>query len=165
MKHAGYSKIVYVCVYVCVFVLIGCRNDSVCHEDREIGWVCELRRAYLDDNNQRQVANSVDSLTVVGIGQAEPLYNNSKKIGRIVLPMHTQKDSTLFTLLYHNVLDTLCIHHTNQQKFISMECGCIVEHDMTKVRTTNHWISRIEVLTDTMRTAGQTNMNIWIELE
>jgi len=161
MKHANFSKIVLVCVYVCVCVLSSCRPDTVCRQDTKVGLVCELRYPYYDSNRQLQVASTWDSLTVIGLNEVEPLYDNEKKIRQISLPMHVNADSTEYALLYRKKYDTICVYHTNDPEYISLECGCAVRHRIISIRHTHNWIDSIAVKKDSMLRSGETNIEFW----
>jgi len=126
-----------------------------------VGLVCELRHTYLE-KDQPQTATSLDSLTIIGIGQTEPLYSNAKWQTQLILPMHTQTDSTRYTILYHQLLDTICIYHSNQIEFVSLECGCSTNHALLKMTNTKHWIDSVAIVNTNMTRNADTNIQIWV---
>jgi len=161
MKHTVFYNIVLVVVVVVVSSLTSCRPDTVCRENTHVALVSEFRRLYLDEGRQLQIDPTWDSLTVVGLGATQPLYNNSKNLVQIALPMHIAGDSTMYTLCYRNQTDTICVRHTNSPYFISMECGCAVNHTLQSIRSTKHWIDSISIVDPSMTTAGTCNIVFW----
>ncbi|MCQ2342603.1 MAG: DUF6452 family protein [Paludibacteraceae bacterium] len=153
MKHAlCYS------ILLLVATLYSCRPDAVCREALTVGLVGELRETYPDNNNQPQLRTAWDSITVQGIGSDSLLYDNRKNIGKIVLPMRHDIDSTGFVLTYRGCTDTLYTWHTSERNFVSVECGCVYNHDVLHLSYTRHWIDSIAVIDNQMTRQGETNI-------
>lgn len=163
MKHAGYSNIVLVCVYVCVCVITSCQPDTTCRENLTVGLISELREIYYDQNHQPQLCTVWDSITVQGIGSSDTLYNNTKYAKKLLLPLHTNADTTQYTLTYHGEADTITVCHTNAQNFVSVECGCVVDHEIISIDHTTHWIDTIEIIQTAIHRQGESNLYIWHE--
>jgi len=160
MKHVGYYNIVFILVVVFVFVFNACQPEATCRESVKTGLVCAYSEAYLDETMQVRYRTTWDSITVIGIGKTDSLYANSKNVQKINLPLRNDIDSTLYSLTYHNLTDTLIIFHSNQQQFISVECGCTYHHGLQKMRCTQHWIDSIAILDTLMTRAEATNITI-----
>jgi len=161
MKHVRFSNIVLVGVYVCVCLLSSCRPDTTCRENIKTGMICEYRYPYFDKDRQIQISVTWDSISVIGLNQVEPLYDNTRNVKQLSLPMHIAADSTEYALLYHQVFDTICVRHTNNPEFISLECGCAVRHNILSIRHTHHWIDSIAIVKDSIVRAGTTNIELW----
>jgi len=128
-----------------------------------VGLIGELREIYYDPNEQPQLCTAWDSITILGIGSNDTLYNNEKNVKKIVLPLHNYQDSTQYVLLYHGTSDTMTILHSNTQDFVSVECGCIYDHDLLSLHSTEHWIDSVEIVETGIRRQGETNIRIWRE--
>lgn len=158
MKHAGYCNIVlvFVCVFVCV--LTSCQPDEACRQSVRTGLQCEFQEAYLDETSQVRYRTTWDSITVIGMGATDILYNNSKSVQSLSLPLKQDVDSTSFIITYHNLTDTLTIYHTNQQEFVSVECGCTYDHELQRLNYTHHWIDTISILQTAIDLGSGTNI-------
>ncbi len=137
----SYNRILVVVTIALTF--IACRPDTVCHETMTVRLTCEFRELYTDQNNQPQTRIVWDSLTVKGIGTDSILYNNSKSVSKIMLPMRQNTDSTCYALTYHGQTDTLLTYHDNTQSFVSLECGCVCTYQMRHIRHTRHWLDSL----------------------
>lgn len=165
MKYANCCNIVrisvIVSIIVSVFALSGCRPDSACRSSLTVGLTCEFREIYIDELGQEKTRNTWDSLTVQGVGSDSLLYANRKNIQKIVLPMRHDADSTIYVLTYHGLNDTLIAYHTSQEHFISVECGCVYNHELVQITYTKHWADSLAVINNEMNRGGATNL-YWI---
>ena len=114
-------------------------------------------------NKDTVQAITMDSVWVKGLGNDSVLYNNTKTVTSISLPLHKLQDTSRFVIRFNNVYDTLTIVHTNIQKYLSLECGCLVTHklDSVKSSTTKHIVKRIKVKYDNVSTTQRENLQIY----
>ena len=155
MKHAlCYSIFILLC-------FTACRPDAACRSNMKVGLVAELEEIQYDATHQPHTNTTWDSITVQGIGNDSILYNNSKSIKKICLPLRHDVDSTAYTLLYKGKIDTLRIIHDSQQHFVSIECGCVYNHTVTKLQCTHNWVDSITVLSDYAERGGATNIRFY----
>jgi len=142
-------------------LMSSCQPDTTCREDLTVGLIGELREIYYDQNEQPQLCTVWDSITIVGVGSNDTLYANDKNVKKIVLSLHNYQDSTQYILCYHGKTDTMTIRHTNTQDFVSVECGCIYDHELLSIAHTTHWMDSVETCETGIRRQGETNIHIW----
>jgi hypothetical protein len=138
---------------------IGCTNDNSCHENR---YVVMTSNFYTIKNDTTKTF-TMDSIWVKGLGSDSILYKNSKSITSISLPLHKLQDTSRFVIRFNNIYDTLTIVHTNIQKYLSLECGCLVTHKLDSIKsyTTTHKVKRIKVKYDNVSTTKRENLQIY----
>jgi hypothetical protein len=105
----------------------------------------------------------MDSIWVKGVDNDSVLYNNKKSITSISLPLQKMKDTTQFVIRFNNVKDTLTVVHNNTQQYLSLECGCLITHqlDSTKTSTTKHKVKKIKVKYNNVSTTARENLQIY----
>ncbi len=78
-------------------------------------------------------------------------------ISSFVLTTKIQLDTN-----YVTTLDTIDFYHTNTEKFISLECGCVVENSITGVAQTTHRIDSIVVISPEVNLQSENNVKIYL---
>lgn len=144
MKHVNFFNMMLVGL-----LCISCQPDTVCHETRKVAMHCHFREYYrVPSNVQLNVRTEWDSITVQGIGSDSVLYNNTKQVSHIALPLKDSVDTCAYVLTYHQKNDTLTAIYTNQQKFLSIECGCVYNHKIMQINHTRNWIDTVLIVND-----------------
>lgn len=155
------KRVVYAILFMVVGVAIftACANDDSCRENR---YVVMTSNFYTIKNDTTQTF-TVDSIWVKGLGNDSILYKNSKSVSSISLPLHKLQDTTQFVIRFNNVYDTLTIVHTNTQKYLSLECGCMVTHQLDSIlsSTTKHKVKRIKIKYTNVGTTKKENLQIY----
>jgi Family of unknown function (DUF6452) len=93
---------------------------------------------------------SIDSLSIQGIDTTGMLidsiiYNNSKKISKLYLPLNKFVAVSKFKVTFNKTIDTVTIAHTNSDMYLSLECGCLKVHSIDTVLTTKHFIDSVSI--------------------
>ena len=89
--------------------------------------------------------NTWDSVTVAGIESDSTLYNNQKGLSELYLYLRSDTTITQYSIRWHEMTDTLTIFHTNLYNFISMACGCVVDHELIDVAYTRNFIDTVSI--------------------
>lgn len=104
----------------------------------------------------------IDSLTVKGLDSDSLIYNNSKKVKSIALPLRIGNTETAFEFRINNITDTLYFQHSNNdQYFISLECGCVVAHEILRISTTAHFSDSIIINNKDVNNIETTHIQIF----
>lgn len=93
---------------------------------------------------------SIDSLTIQGLDTAgihidSLLYNKSKKISKVFLPLNKFVTVSKFIVTFNKTTDTVSILHSNSDLYLSLECGCLKVHTIDTVLTTNHFVDSVRI--------------------
>lgn len=144
--------------------LTACNSSDDCREETDVKLTIDfMTRTY--DNNSKTYKNAalvIDSLTVRGLGSDSLIYNNSKKLKSIKLPLRIGSDETAFEIRFNDITDTLYFHHNNNdQYFISLECGCVVAHEILRISTTAHFSDSIIINNKDVNNIETTHIQIF----
>lgn len=95
-------------------------------------------------------ALSIDSITIQGLDTMgilvnSLLYNKSKKISKLYLPLNKFVPVSRFVVTFNKTTDTVSILHSNSNLYLSLECGCLKVHTIDTVLTTNHFIDSVSI--------------------
>lgn len=143
------------CLLLLAAVLFSCSEiDSCQHDLSGSGMNVSLYRMVFDVESEAYVAEAYYlPLSVAGVGIDSLLYD-STRVSKITLPLQMYDTASSFHIVaYHAVddttvvqyTDTLTIVHDNEQKFVSLECGCVVDHNIVTVNTTVHGVDSVIV--------------------
>lgn len=144
--------------------LVSCNSSDDCREETDVKMIVDfMTRTY--DNNLKTYKNTVlviDSLTVRGLESDSFIYNNSKKLRSIQLPLRIGNSQTAFEFRFNNITDTLYFNHNNNdQYFISLECGCVVSHEILEISTTAHFSDSIIINNKDVNNIETTHIQIF----
>lgn len=124
-------------------ILLSACNSSGCTDNQS---ALPLAGFYILDENGRETAVSVDSLTVGGIGAVGDslLLDKSSGVSQVYLPFNTDAASSAFFFDYNTgTADTVTFVYDAQPYFASEECGAAYRYHITKVGYTRHAIDSI----------------------
>ena len=144
---------------IAVVAYIACTSDNSCHENRYVVMTSDFYTV----KNDITKTFTIDSIWVKGLSNDSVLYQNTKSVSTISLPLHKLQDTSMFVIRFNNIYDTLTIVHTNIQRYLSLECGCLVTHKLDSLRssTTTHKVKRIKVKYDNVSTTSRENLQIY----
>lgn len=111
-----------------------CTVDTVCHTEEQ--------KVTVNVGTDSETWNTV---TVRGIGSDSVLYNQSKNLKLLSLPLRVDTNITQFSIEYKQQADTLSIRHINNYQYISLACGCSVYHVIDSVWSTQHFIQAANI--------------------
>ena len=138
-------------VILLVATLGACKPDSTCRLATDVRMQVPIT-----------VHGSLDTLIVQGVGNDSVLYNANASIQAILLPLRQDKNRTQFSLFFNDKYDTLTIFHTNNMQFISLACGCVVNHIIDSVHATVR-IDSVEIVNSAVERTLQDNIKIYLK--
>lgn len=151
---------------ILIFLLLGtvltlflsnCSNTQGCHQNLYV-----VMTAGLDTlRNDTIVATTMDSVWVKGVGNDSILYNNTKSVSQLNLPLQENKNISQFAIRSNAIYDTITCYHTNIQQFISLECGCEINFLLDSVKTTNHRIKSVQIVQKNVNSQSIENIQIF----
>ncbi len=151
-------------IFLFAAFLISCNSSDDCREETDVNLTINFMTRPFDSISKtyKNAALTIDSLTVRGLGSDSLIYNNSKKIKSIKLPLRIGSNETAFELRINNITDTLYFQHSNNnQYFISLECGCIVTHEILRASTTAHYLDSIIINNKDVNNIETTHIQIF----
>ena len=146
---------------ICLALLTGCQPDTECRQSTKVVAGISLRGLAVDTTELATEFTSWDSITVQGVGSDSVLYNNSKNISRILVPLRQDSTITAFSVMWHDMEDVIYFRHDNTMRFISMACGCVVYHNIDSVWVEGTWIDSVKILNSAVESIEQDNVKVF----
>ena len=115
-----------------------------------------------DTAGVESVMSQWDSVQIWGIECDTVPYIEVKNQNKLWLPLRVDTAVTTYQILWHEQLDSITIHHTNDRQFISTACVCMVYHTIDTVLFRGAFIDSVEVLNTIV--SGTTEENILLYL-
>ena len=144
--------------------LMGCEPDTVCHLNLHANAGITAYRTDYDANDNSRLVNNWDSLQAQGIGSDSILYwHNQTEV--VYLPMRADSSITAYALTWHEKTDTLVLFTTPKMQFISMACGCMVNHELDSVGFTGHFIDSVWIEETEISNFDATHVTLWVSEE
>ena len=151
-----------------IFVLLSCfwmacTPDTECRQSSEAFLNVNYYAMEPDEETGFLVAKkvSVDSLNIWGVDCDSVLYNNRKTMSEISLPLQPVNEVSQFVFQYKTLIDTLTIYHSNDNYFVSLECGCYVKHDLTDAFSCKTIIDSIAITNQQVTTFDEEHIQIF----
>jgi len=139
-------------------LLLGCTSTEECREDKTVN----LKLVMYKKTDLTNTAIAVDSVWVNGLERDSFLYQNSKSVGLLKLPLNTSREQSDFILRFNDTTDTLSVFYTNNNAyFISLACGCITSHTIDEVISTNHFIDSVRIVQRVVLNADAEHIQIF----
>ncbi len=111
-----------------------CSKSNTCLISSDIALQISFYSDSIDTlGNRVEYIKPIDSLTIQGVGNDSVIYDNSTLVSTVSLPLHHTNTSTRFAMLINGTPDTLTINHTNNDLFVSLECGCFTLHTIQDI--------------------------------
>lgn len=120
---------------------INCEIDDICLE--EVLTPKLIIRFY--DVLEIENTKTVEGLYVWAENK-DSLYVDAT-VDSIALPINTFSEQTKYLFSKNNIVDTLYLHHINQEIFVSRSCGYKFNFELLEdTHTSNEWIANFETL-------------------
>ncbi len=136
-------KFLVILVLLFSVLLAGCSSTDECREDKTVNMIL----GFYQKGDLTDATLTVDSVWANGLEKDSFLYNNSKSINTLKLPLNAARQQTDYKVRFNNTTDTLSVFYTNNNAyFISLACGCIATQTIDEVISTNHFIDSVRIV-------------------
>jgi hypothetical protein len=131
--------------------LIGCFFITSC---KDIYTICDLSKdvrfiaGFYQKSGAVDVVASAASLTIIDYATGAAIYSNQQNVTSFALPLNPQVDSAKYIITIAGNLpkDTVTLVYTSQGVNLSLECGTVTYHTLSKIRTTINTIDSIKIM-------------------
>ena len=139
-------------------------HDGECHQDKNVKLGCEFYQTAYDSINETYSARPLNSITTVHGLDNDSLLYDSVRTNSVYLPLNNF-DTTCAFVLQRDTLtsDTLTLHYHNNDNFISIECGCIIQHTLTDFDITTHQIDSVILLKNFIGDAATKHLRVFFK--
>ena len=161
------KKWVYILLSLC---LMACSSDDSCMQDLMFSMKAEVYRMVFDASIEQFVPEKYSlPISLCGLGKDSLIYD-SQNTSSLNIPL--QKLDTISSFVftttiqvdtnYITITDTIDFYHTNEQEFISLECGCIVTNSLVGVAQTTHRIDSVVIVSPEVNLQSENNIKIYL---
>lgn len=143
-------------IFLSLLFLLSCESSDICTENID----APVRFGFYDSDNNDEVV-TIDSLSIFGIGHEDSLiYNNSKNVSRVELPLRIANDTTTFVFIFPEKTDTIEVIYDRKVTLISVGCGFTTFYNLNKINHTENEI--ISIITEEKEVINNLNEHIKI---
>lgn len=161
------KKWVYILLSLC---LMACSSDDNCMQDLMFSMKAEVYRMVFDASIEQFVPEKYSlPISLCGLGKDSLIYD-SQNTSSLNIPL--QKLDTISSFVFTTTIqvdtnyitttDTIYFYHTNEQEFISLECGCIVTNSLVGVAQTTHRIDSVVIVSPEVNLQSENNIKIYL---
>ncbi len=161
------KKWVYILLSLC---LMACSSDDNCMQDLMFSMKAEVYRMVFDASIEQFVPEKYSlPISLCGLGKDSLIYD-SQNTSSLNIPL--QKLDTISSFVFTTTIqvdtnyitttDTIDFYHTNEQEFISLECGCIVTNSLVGVAQTTHRIDSVVIVSPEVNLQSENNIKIYL---
>ena len=158
-------------IYILLLVsLMSCSSDDNCMQDLKFSMKAEIYRMVFDTSIEQFVPEKYSiPVSLCGLGCDSLLYDLTLT-STLNIPL--QKLDTISSFVfattiqidtnYVTTIDTIDFYHTNEQEFISLECGCIMTNSLVGVAQTTHRIDSVVIVSPEVNLQSSNNIKIYL---
>ncbi len=141
-------------------LLQACVSNSNCYESKEVLVYCGF---YSSETGK---AGSIEKVSVRGLGSDSLIYDN-KTLSKLALPLRSDAQESVFIIEVEQsstlFRDSLRLSHSNNEWFISMECGCLVLHTLLDARPCGaSFIDSVRIVDPEIKNAVTEHVKIYL---
>lgn len=167
------KKFPYIFILFCFVNMTSCIVDEQCRQNKNVALYAGFYHVVKNQTTGIVTKSTlnIDSLTVRGLKfdsinakyvlVDSILYDKSKLINRIDIPLHKFVNISKYEVTFNTKVDTITVSHTNSDEYLSLECGCLKVHTIDSVKSTNHFIDSIRITNNNVNTNNAENIRIY----
>ena len=153
-------NILFLLVLFISALFVACQPDTVCRTNMQVSAGISPYWYQINADRIRQLSSTWDSVQVQGIGSDSVMQWNTAACA--FLPMRADSSITAYRIVWHEMTDSLILFTTNDLRFVSMACGCIVYHTIDSVGYTTHFIDSLVVVDASVSNEAQENIVLYL---
>lgn len=159
MKKLVKLVLILIVAYPLISIAVSsCAGESDCSMAGRPMLFCTINKV----ENDKAVADTLDSLTVTAFFTDSTIINNIKNVSSVSLPLRYTNDTTTLVFHYSRIsTDTIIIEHSNKPTFISMDCGYEVKQDILKLTYSKHRLDSVRVTNTSTNTNETKNLELF----
>jgi hypothetical protein len=147
----------YLAVLLISMLTVSCLNDETCEDSTTVNVRIGFYR--VQDNNA--VRHNIDSLTIFGLGRDSIIYNNTKRVGTVELPMDPSSDSCAFVFVFPEINDTVWIYYQRKPTLTSIECGFVNYYELEEIKHSGLLIQETEIIQSSITSNFEEHIRIY----
>lgn len=156
-----FRHIIFCTPLLLCLLFASCEQDRTCRQEMTAHARIYLSAVTtLSDDSRTEAAP--DSITVGLVGCDSLVLDNAYSERTACVELRADTTQTQVVVVYHEETDTLTVFHTNEQKYISLACGCIVRHIIDSVHSTHYRIDSTAILNTVVTAEIENHLQLWL---
>lgn len=140
------------------FGFLACTTTENCTEEKSVN----MQIGFYTNTATSTDALSIDSIWVRGLGVDSFLYKKKTAVKSILVPLKDLDIHTDYIVRFNNITDTISVfYQSNNQYYLSLECGCVVSHTIDEVIFTKNFIKSVIITNRNINTLSTENVQIF----
>lgn len=140
------------------FSFIACTTTENCTEEKSVN----MQIGFYTNTATNANALNIDSIWVRGLGVDSFLYKKKTAVKSILVPLKDLDIHTDYIVRFNNITDTISVfYQSNNQYYLSLECGCVVSHTIDEVIFTKNFIKSVIITNRNINTLSTENVQIF----
>jgi hypothetical protein len=145
-------------ISACIFILL----YSSCKRECDYVPVSVLSVRFYTIANNNEVTTSIDSLLAYPVGIEDSiLYDWSKNVNAIRLPLAPHWDHSSFVLRLNEFTDTVQLFYQRQLYFVSEECGFSMNFKIDSIFSTYNKIDSVSIIQPSVQVINEEHLRIF----
>lgn len=144
----------------CICILPSCKDEyTICNLPKDVRFIA----SFYQRNNGADVLTPAPNLNITQLGINAPLYTQQANVATFSTALNPQLDSVKYYIKIANALqpDTLTVVYKSIGANLSVECGAITYHNITKLYSTLNTIDSVKITNPLLNTDLLQNAKIY----
>tara|TARA_B100000809_G_scaffold266760_1_gene331258 strand:+ start:4764 stop:5213 length:450 start_codon:yes stop_codon:yes gene_type:complete len=139
---------------ILLYTFTSCEDDDFCYEET----TPRLIFGFYDKDSP----TTKKALPIYVWADSKDSIYQLATVDSILVPLDTQKTSTLYKIASTNIIDEFNFNYTVSDKYISESCGYIaIFNDFSLKSHTSNWIDRVDITVTKVENETQTHVKIY----
>jgi hypothetical protein len=136
---------------VCMHFLSSCKDEyTICDLPKDVRFIA----SFYQRNNGADVLTPAPNLNITQLTNNSALYTQQANVSTFSFPLNPLLDSAkyIFKLANNLQADTVTIVYSSTGTNLSLECGAVIYHNVSRISTTLNTIDSIKITNAVLNT-------------
>ena len=150
----------FLLLIICLSFLAACKDEyTICDLSKDVRFI----GSFYQRNNGVDVLTPAPNLNIIQLSNNTALYTQQVNAATFSYPLNPQVDSAKYSFKLANNLqaDTVTIVYTSIGTNLSLECGAVIYHNISRITSTLNTIDSIKITNPLLNTNLLLNAKIY----
>ena len=150
----------FLLLIICLSFLAACKDEyTICDLSKDVRFI----GSFYQRNNGADVLTPAPNLNIIQLSNNTALYTQQVNAATFSYPLNPQVDSAKYSFKLANNLqaDTVTIVYTSTGTNLSLECGAVIYHNISRITSTLNTIDSIKITNPLLNTNLLLNAKIY----
>lgn len=143
-----------------IIILTSCKDEyTICDLSKDVRFIATFNQRV----NGADVLLNAPSLNIILLTNNSSIYTQQANVSTFSFPLNSLVDSAKYSFKVANNLqaDTVTIIYTSTGANLSLECGAVTYHNISKIKTTTNTIDSVKIINPVLNTDLQQNAKFY----